>query len=193
MCYVEPNSLTVIFIMLLLLLLSIYSRGLESVELYLYTPPLTCLCGLSRDKCTLFAVHFPVDIMLSSPSSSSSYISLRFFVLLTLILLTWRIGWAPNNPSKWQMGFNSAFKGLNFHPVPRLRISGALPLLPPHAFVAWARTNIIFLPYIFLLISSSISFRFFILLNVYTNKHKDCFTPSKHIQAGGVRQNRNYK
>jgi len=30
---------------------------------------------------------------------------------LTLILLTWRIWWA-NNASKWQMGFNSAFKGL---------------------------------------------------------------------------------
>ena len=24
----------------------------------------------------------------------------------------WRIRWAPNNASKWQMGFNSAFKGL---------------------------------------------------------------------------------
>jgi hypothetical protein len=23
----------------------------------------------------------------------------------------WRIGWAPNNANKWQMGFNSAFKG----------------------------------------------------------------------------------
>ena len=32
---------------------------------------------------------------------------------LTLILLTWRIWWAPNNDSKWQMGFNSAFKELN--------------------------------------------------------------------------------
>jgi len=32
---------------------------------------------------------------------------------LTLILLTWRIWWAPNNASKWQMGFNSAFKWLN--------------------------------------------------------------------------------
>ena len=31
---------------------------------------------------------------------------------LTLILLMWRIGWAPNNASRWQMGFNSAFKGL---------------------------------------------------------------------------------
>ena len=33
---------------------------------------------------------------------------------LTLILLTWR-KWTPNNASKWQMGFNSAFKGLNTH------------------------------------------------------------------------------
>jgi len=32
--------------------------------------------------------------------------------LLTLILLTWRIWWAPHNASKWQMRFNSAFKGL---------------------------------------------------------------------------------
>ena len=33
--------------------------------------------------------------------------------VLTLILLMWRKWWAPNNASKWQMGFNSAFKGLN--------------------------------------------------------------------------------
>ena len=33
---------------------------------------------------------------------------------LTLILLTWRKLWTPNNASKWQMGFNSAFKGLRF-------------------------------------------------------------------------------
>jgi len=25
---------------------------------------------------------------------------------LTIILLTWKIWWAPNNASKWQMGFN---------------------------------------------------------------------------------------
>jgi hypothetical protein len=30
---------------------------------------------------------------------------------LTLILLMWRIGWAPNNASKLQMGFNSPLKG----------------------------------------------------------------------------------
>ena len=33
-------------------------------------------------------------------------------ITLTPILLTWRIWWAPNNASIWQMGFNSAFKGL---------------------------------------------------------------------------------
>ena len=33
---------------------------------------------------------------------------------LTLILLTWRIWWAPNNAGKWHMGFNSALKGLTF-------------------------------------------------------------------------------
>ena len=34
------------------------------------------------------------------------------FIYLTLILLTWRIWWAPNNASRWQIGFNWAFKGL---------------------------------------------------------------------------------
>ena len=36
---------------------------------------------------------------------------------LTLILLTWRIWWAPTNACKWQMGFNSAFKGLIQSPL----------------------------------------------------------------------------
>jgi hypothetical protein len=34
---------------------------------------------------------------------------------LTLILLTWIIWRAPTNASKWRMGFNSAFKGLNVY------------------------------------------------------------------------------
>jgi len=37
---------------------------------------------------------------------------LRQFSSLALILLTWKIWWVPNNASKWQMGFNSAFEGL---------------------------------------------------------------------------------
>ena len=40
------------------------------------------------------------------------------WVLLTLTLLTWRIRWAPNNASRWQMGFNSVFKGLNYKYFP---------------------------------------------------------------------------
>jgi len=33
-------------------------------------------------------------------------------VALTFTLLTWRIWRAPNNAKQWQMGINSAFKGL---------------------------------------------------------------------------------
>jgi len=39
-------------------------------------------------------------------------IVLTILQCLTLILLTWRIWWDPNNASEWQMGFISAFKGL---------------------------------------------------------------------------------
>jgi hypothetical protein len=51
-----------------------------------------------------FVVHyFHFSAMLSESACFS----------LTLYLLTWRIWRAPNNASKGQMGFNSAFKGLN--------------------------------------------------------------------------------
>jgi len=33
-------------------------------------------------------------------------------ISLALILLNWRVWWAPNDASKWQMGFNSVFNGL---------------------------------------------------------------------------------
>jgi hypothetical protein len=42
---------------------------------------------------------------------------LQSLTSLTLILLMWRIWWAPNNASKWQMGFNSGFKGLTKVPT----------------------------------------------------------------------------
>ena len=66
-------------------------------------PPLLCVEVRAqkysiRGSCTdTFKVHY----------------TLQFFFHLTLILLTWRIWWACNNASRWQMGFNSAFKGLN--------------------------------------------------------------------------------
>ena len=41
---------------------------------------------------------------------------------LTLILLTWKIWWAPNNASHWQMEFNSAFKGLSINIIWRWQV-----------------------------------------------------------------------
>ena len=58
---------------------------------------------------------------------------------LTLTLLTWRIWWAPNNASRWQMGFNSVFKGLIKHlpfslslSLSPLSLSPSPSLPPPH-------------------------------------------------------------
>jgi hypothetical protein len=48
----------------------------------------------------------------ASHRSTSNLFPQEFVRDLTLILLMWRIGWAPNNASKWQMGISSAFKGL---------------------------------------------------------------------------------
>jgi len=45
-------------------------------------------------------------------TSDKSTIKEDKLIYLTFILLTWRIWWAPNNASRWQMGFNLAFKGL---------------------------------------------------------------------------------
>jgi len=41
------------------------------------------------------------------------YVTKSYICYLTLILLTWRIWWAPNNASRWQVVFNLAFKELN--------------------------------------------------------------------------------
>jgi len=43
---------------------------------------------------------------------------------LTLNTLTCKIWWAPNNASGWQMGFNSAFKGLSWFLMPQFWTSG---------------------------------------------------------------------
>jgi hypothetical protein len=56
--------------------------------------------------------HYTVRNM---PEDRRSQVDKITTVTLTLILLTWNIGRAPNNVSKWQMGFNSAFKGLKLH------------------------------------------------------------------------------
>jgi len=49
---------------------------------------------------------------------------------LTLILLTWRKSWTPNNASKWQVWFNSAFKVLKYFYIilPTTTVSSKLSL-----------------------------------------------------------------
>jgi len=65
------------------------------------------------------------------------------FGLLTLILLTWRIGWAPNYDSKWQMGFNSAFEGLINHSNAELNpICHMLALLGAHPILHIGRIKV---------------------------------------------------
>ena len=63
---------------------------------------------------TLTTDKYPCPRWDSNPRSqqASGRISSLRVKDLTLILLTWRKWWAPNNASKQQMGFNSAFKGL---------------------------------------------------------------------------------
>ena len=63
-------------------------------------------------------VHYNSHKILLFVSILSQIISVTPFCpvslrsILTLNPLTWKIWWAPNNASKWQIGFNSAFKGL---------------------------------------------------------------------------------
>jgi hypothetical protein len=49
-----------------------------------------------------------------------------FLKSLTLTLLIWRIWWAPNNDSRWQMGFNLAFEG---YTLSAKRITGLVALV----------------------------------------------------------------
>ena len=64
--------------------------------------------------------------------------------LLTLILLTWRIWWAPKNASKWQMGFNSAFKGLiaytKYTQAVRSRCSSVRKVTTPQSWICHRHT-----------------------------------------------------
>ena len=55
------------------------------------------------------------------------YKLIMYLTYLTLTLLTWTIWRAPTNASKWQMGFNSAFKGLITCPYPEPARSSPCP------------------------------------------------------------------
>jgi hypothetical protein len=66
-------------------------------------------CQASSSQHGMFVIYYFFNIPTHAPTVYTSK-STKF--TLTLTLLTWRIGRAPNNGSRWQMGFNSAFKGL---------------------------------------------------------------------------------
>ena len=55
---------------------------------------------------------------------------MRLRASLTLILLTWRIWRAPNNASRWQMGFNLAFKNSPSSEEFRVNNSNFMPSKP---------------------------------------------------------------
>jgi hypothetical protein len=59
---------------------------------------------------SLYMARFHASVFLDEVLSEINQGNLS--ASLTLILLTWRIWWARYNASKWQMGFNLAFKGL---------------------------------------------------------------------------------
>ena len=91
---------------------------------------LNCVGNLSMREMFTYVVHWPT--LIHEVDSTNSFICLRAFlgfsviaerisrnvalfvlpVALTLNLLTITIVAPPSNASKWQMGFNSAFKGL---------------------------------------------------------------------------------
>jgi hypothetical protein len=66
-----------------------------------------CLSGLKWRECEVS------HILLVTLPNEWIYMAWTSTVL-TLILLTWRIWWAPNNASNWQKGFNLAFKMFTF-------------------------------------------------------------------------------
>ena len=81
----------------------------RSFSEYFRFTPVGVISPLFRTQ--LFIYHWRYAVL-----ATDSFIN-TLSAELTLILLTWRIWSTPNNASRRQMGFNSAFKGLNpiFH------------------------------------------------------------------------------
>jgi len=65
-------------------------------------------------KFTISVRRWPMWLHAPGANKPSYATESMICVSLTLILLTWRIWWASNNANRWQMGLNSAFKGLNY-------------------------------------------------------------------------------
>ena len=72
---------------------------------------------------------------------------------LALILLMWKIWWAPNNASKWQMRFYSAFKGLIFSLFIAWSSSVLLDRGSLNRVLDWRATTLTFYPPVQVLLS----------------------------------------
>ena len=65
-----------------------------------------------RRKVSWPNLKYYTDVHTEAMRKTTTILSRWSIFDLTLILLTWRIWWVPNNASKWQIGFNLAFEGL---------------------------------------------------------------------------------
>jgi hypothetical protein len=88
----------------------------------------------TRKSVTMFraACHFLPPWARSIQSTPSRQI------YLTLNSLTWKIWWPPNNVRKWQMGYNSAFRGLR---STLIWYSNVPPLFPRGDFLSGFHTR----------------------------------------------------
>jgi len=69
---------------------------------YTYIPP-ACLHDVHRTDCTTSTPDAPVSIANWRHGKEFPFNSWYSLSWLTLILLTWRIWWAPNNTSRWDL------------------------------------------------------------------------------------------
>ena len=88
-------------------LLKVYSWILDLYYLNITAKP-QYLVG-----CMLWIKTAVGEKMLALNRNAADLLWIKRLLFLTLTLLMWRIWWAPNNASRWQMGFNLVFKGLN--------------------------------------------------------------------------------
>jgi len=98
MCYLSVLTISEILWRVIFFYFLPWSLILDYVRNNLFVP--------SEVRCQIFLI---VGITSGMPLVCVSFM----LFILTLILLTWRIWWAPNNASRWQMAFNSSFKGLS--------------------------------------------------------------------------------
>ena len=88
---------------------SVDKHRLQNCVLHLLSPKTLPFLKYLITNFSYNVTHLDNDRWIVHGPNSAQY---TVWKILTLILLTRRIWWAPYNASKWQMGFNSAFKGL---------------------------------------------------------------------------------